>query len=63
MLFSWLKSRRRRRLLAGPFPADWSALLQQVAHYRLLSPAEQVRLRDFVRIFIAERHLRGVQGP
>ena len=63
MLFSWLKRRRRRRILAQPFPPDWQACLEKnVAHFRHLSPAEQARLRDDLRIFVAEKNWEGCGG-
>jgi hypothetical protein len=63
MLFSWLRQRRRRKILAQPFPAEWLPYLQRnVAHYRYLSEAEQARLRDDLRIFIAEKHWEGCGG-
>jgi Mlc titration factor MtfA (ptsG expression regulator) len=63
MIFSWLKRRRRQRLLAQPFRPDWLRILQRnVAHYRWLTQAEQARLRDDLRIFIAEKHWEGCGG-
>jgi MtfA peptidase len=63
MLFTWLKRRRRAKILATPFPSDWLAyLLKNVAHYQYLSEAEQARLRDDLRIFIAEKHWEGCGG-
>jgi Mlc titration factor MtfA (ptsG expression regulator) len=63
MIFSWLKRRRRRRLLATPFPDEWLKYLHaNVAHYAFLTPAEQTRLRDDLRVFIAEKHWEGCGG-
>jgi Mlc titration factor MtfA (ptsG expression regulator) len=63
MLFSWLQRRRRRKILAQPFPAAWERHLRRnVAHYRYLSAAEQARLRDDLRIFIAEKSWEGCGG-
>jgi Mlc titration factor MtfA (ptsG expression regulator) len=63
MLFSWLRQRRRRKLLALPFPPEWLRHLQNnVALYALLSEAEQARLRDDLRIFIAEKNWEGCGG-
>lgn len=63
MIFSWLKNRRRQRLLARPFPDDWLRILERnVAHYRWLDPAEQARLRDDLRVFIAEKYWEGCGG-
>jgi len=56
MLFYWLRQRRRRKLLAQPFPTEWLPYLQgNVALYRLLDETEQARLRDDLRVFMAEK--------
>src|SRR5438128_723705 len=63
MIFSWLRDRRRRNLLATPFPPEWLDYLHKnVAHFRHLSPAEQARLRDGLRIFVAEKNWEGCGG-
>lgn len=63
MIFSWLRRRRRERLLAQPFPVGWLTILDRnVAHYKYLSPAEQGKLQDDLRIFIAEKHWEGCGG-
>jgi Mlc titration factor MtfA (ptsG expression regulator) len=63
MIFSWLRRRRRQALLASPFPDAWLGYLtQDVAHYSFLSAAEQAKLRDDLRIFIAEKQWEGCGG-
>lgn len=63
MLFNWLRRRRRAGLLAQPFPADWLPILERnVRHYRYLTGDEQAKLRDALRIFIAEKHWEGCGG-
>ena len=63
MLFAWLRQRRRRQLLATPFPEEWLAYLRNnVALYQLLTEAEQARLRDALRVFVAEHHWEGCGG-
>ena len=63
MFFSWLKQRRRRKILAGPFPAEWLEILRRnVRHYHLLTEAEQAKLRHDMRIFIAEKNWEGCGG-
>lgn len=62
MLLAWLKKRRRLKLLATPFPNGWFELLERIAYYRLLHADEQARLRDLVRVFIAERGFEGCKG-
>src|SRR5438105_13249050 len=63
MVFSWLQRRRRAKLLARPFPPEWlNYLHKNVAHYQHLSEQEQSRLRDDLRIFIAEKYWEGCGG-
>ena len=63
MLFSWLHTRRRRKLLAEPFPVRWAAFLERnVGHYPHLPPGSQARLRDITRILIAEKEWLGRGG-
>jgi Mlc titration factor MtfA (ptsG expression regulator) len=63
MVFSWLRKRRRRKLLAEPFPIRWLPYLERnVGHYPLLSPAEQAKLRDIARVLIAEKTWQGGRG-
>jgi MtfA peptidase len=63
MIFSWLRDRRRRKLLAEPFPIRWERFLaENVAHFPRLSPAEQARLRDTTRVLIAEKQWEGCNG-
>ena len=62
-MFGWLRNRRRRRILAQPFPAEWEAVLRSnVWQYETLSDAEQAKLRDDLRIFIAEKNWEGCGG-
>src|SRR5712691_12848526 len=59
----WSKKRRRRRLLAEPFPVEWSEiLLRSVRQYALLTSAEQAKLRDRLRVFVAEKEWEGCGG-
>jgi Mlc titration factor MtfA (ptsG expression regulator) len=63
MIFAWLKRRRRSKLLAEPFPAAWRDILHRnVVHYRYLTAREQARLREDVRIFVAEKYWEGCGG-
>jgi Mlc titration factor MtfA (ptsG expression regulator) len=63
MLFPWSKRHRRDALLAEPFPPDWLGHLNaNVAIYSRLSETEQAKLRDDLRIFIAEREWEGCGG-
>jgi Mlc titration factor MtfA (ptsG expression regulator) len=63
MIFAWLKRRRRRQLLALPMPSAWQSYLEQnFALWWALSPTEQQKLRNDVRVFVAERHWEGCGG-
>ena len=63
MILRWLRERRRRKLLATPFPAQWLRWLERnVAHYPHLSAADQARLRDRLRVFVAEKNWEGCAG-
>ena len=63
MLFSWLKRRRRKKLLAVPFPDEWLRCLDRnVRQYACLRADQQDRLRDLLRVFAAERTWVGCAG-
>lgn len=63
MIFSWLRRRRRQKLLAEPFPIRWEPILRaNVWHYSRLSEPEQSRLRDITRVLIAEKLWEGAGG-
>lgn len=62
-MFSWLKRRRRRQLLALAFPDHWAEILNRnVRHYSQLTEAERVKLRDDLRILVAEKSWEGCGG-
>jgi Mlc titration factor MtfA (ptsG expression regulator) len=62
-MFGFFKHRRRQKLLATPLPEEWRrAIEQNVAVYVLLSPAEQERLLDAVKVIVAERPFVGSSG-
>jgi len=63
MIFAWLKYRRRRRLLAEPFPASWLGYVERnVWQYAHLARDDQARLRDAARVMVVEKHWEGCQG-
>jgi Mlc titration factor MtfA (ptsG expression regulator) len=63
MVFAWLRRRRRARILAAPFPQAWLEILErQIVDYPLLSEKQQVKLRDDLRIFVAEKNWEGCNG-
>jgi Mlc titration factor MtfA (ptsG expression regulator) len=62
-MFSWFRNRRRRKLLADPFPVRWEGFLRQnVGHFARLPAVEQARLRDITRILVAEKDWKGRGG-
>lgn len=53
----------KRRLAPAPFPQAWETFLcANVAHYRRLSPTEQARLRDDVRVLATRKYWEGCGG-
>lgn len=63
MIFSWLKKRRRRRINATPFSAEWRNLLAKfVPHLETLTEAERGQLESLVQVFVAEKNWEGCQG-
>lgn len=62
MLLSWLKKRRRRRLLAQPIDPAWTGFLEQVRLFRELDPQDRQRLENDLRILVAEKHWEGCGG-
>src|SRR5688572_23603141 len=62
MLFTWLKRRRRRRILAEPLPAAWQEVLEAVPHVPVLARARADELSRAVRIFLAETEVFGHSG-
>jgi Mlc titration factor MtfA (ptsG expression regulator) len=57
------RSARRQHLLAEPFPEEWPAIIERnVFVYRLLPAPEQAKLRDAMRIMVAEKYWEGCGG-
>ncbi len=56
------KLRRRRRILAQPFPPKWEEILQrEVVFFRTLEPAEQLRFRRELQVFLGEKLITGIR--
>jgi len=56
------KLRRRRRILAQPFPVEWEAILQrEVLFFRALDPEEQRRFRRELQVFLGEKLITGIK--
>jgi Mlc titration factor MtfA (ptsG expression regulator) len=63
VLFDWLKTRRRRKLLEKTFPAAWDAVLrEEVRLFGLLTSDEQAKVRGYVQVFVAEKNWEGCGG-
>ena len=62
MIFGWLRRRRRRKLLAKPFPVGWLSYLDGLPFYGTLSPDEQTRVRGVVRVLVDEKNWEGCGG-
>jgi Mlc titration factor MtfA (ptsG expression regulator) len=66
MVLDWLfRPRRhatRRALLAAPFPEAWRAVLDRLPFYRSLDERGQQRIRDDLRVLIAEKNWEGCGG-
>lgn len=63
MLFRWLRKRRRRRLWAQPFPPAWRDILaHNVRLYALLSHEGRAKVRNDLRVFVAEKNWEGCGG-
>jgi MtfA peptidase len=62
-VFEWLRKRRRRKTTATPFPSAWESLLQRYTGFLAeLSEAEQIRLRNSIKVFMAEKNFEGCAG-
>jgi Mlc titration factor MtfA (ptsG expression regulator)/Flp pilus assembly protein TadD len=60
---SWLRSGRRKKLLAAPLSPEWcDVLARNVAVYALLPEAKQARLVEAARVIAAERPIVGCKG-
>lgn len=63
MVFYWWTRRRREKLRAQPFLCEWEQALQDnVSLFQNLSVDEQVRVRRYVPVFVAEKHWEGCGG-
>jgi len=58
-----LRYRRRRRLMAAPFPAAWEKILQEhVSLYRHLPAPLKRQLQERINVFLAEKRFEGCDG-
>ncbi len=62
-MFSWLKNRRRKRLVSQAFPAEWDRWIQHnVVCAGELSAEDYANLQAWVQIFSAEKYWEGCDG-
>jgi len=62
-LFSRSDDRRREKILRAPFPEAWEVILSpNVRHFHRLDENDRGRLRDAIRIIIAETSWEGCRG-
>lgn len=56
------KIRRRKKLLAAPFPVEWETVLHRdVAFFRALPGHEKVRFRNELVVFLGEKMITGIR--
>ncbi len=62
-MFGFFKRRRRQRLRAAPFPADWLDIIEQnVPIYARLPEVDRRELEGWVQLFLAEKTFEGCGG-
>lgn len=62
-MFGWFKKRRRKKLLAQPWPEAWDLHLNR--NVRLtwnLTDSEMAALKTRVKVFVGEKHWEGCEG-
>jgi len=63
MIFGFWKKRRREKLLSEPFPDEWERLLRKNFDlYRTLTDSEKTKLKNDLRVFVAEKYWEGCGG-
>ena len=63
MIFSWLRSRRRRAIRQRPFPAPWDETLSRVCRQAAwLDEGDAQRWRQWIALFLAEKRFEGCGG-
>jgi MtfA peptidase len=62
-MLQWLKTRRREKLMATPFPSSWEKIVRSnVAHYCMLNDTDRDQLKGLIQVFMAEKHWEGAGG-
>ena len=63
-VYAWQtgRIRRRRAILAEPFPPEWEMVLQRdVLFFRVLEPEAQQRFRHQLQVFLGEKRITGIK--
>jgi MtfA peptidase len=62
-VFGFFSRRRRERLRAAPFPAEWMGIVQRnVSFYASLPEDDRRELQGHVQVFLAEKNFEGCNG-
>jgi Mlc titration factor MtfA (ptsG expression regulator) len=62
-MWNWFRNRRRKKILATPFPSEWERHIQNnIQYYQHLNNEEKKRYQDLIQIFIAEKYWLGCNG-
>ena len=62
-MFGFFKHRRRKRILAAPFPTAWLDFIERnVGFYACLPDVDRQELRGLVQVFLAEKTFEGCGG-
>jgi Mlc titration factor MtfA (ptsG expression regulator) len=62
-MLGWLRERRRKRIVAEPFPPEWDRIIDvYVPLAWTLRGAQRAKLRELVQVFIAEKYWEGCGG-
>lgn len=62
-MFGWFRKRRRKKILARPWPESWDLHLQR--NVRLtweMTEPQMDALRNRVKVFVSEKHWEGCEG-
>lgn len=63
MPFEFFRRRRRAKLRAQPFPAEWRAHVDRnVPLFATLSPSDQAEVLGHAQVLLAEKHFEGCGG-
>lgn len=62
-IVSWFRRRRRNKVRARPFPAEWSTIIERnVPYVGLLPEPDRIELQDHIQVFLDEKRFEGCGG-